>query len=256
MATPRLLYITLQYLRTVGKELKFHWGIYVASSNAPKGWLIHATDEGRSALDLYYECRSVKDPQRSKSMAVCLGVAASPSMDVLLACAQSIPLMDPRQIPRGEQQWTCRVFIKEFLNLMHVQGHVKLPGSIDTIEARCRAAADCHRFYIGSAKIFSNLEWMDPKFAERKEKEARELQLIDRTSSRGGLLLREIPEAHATSYPYYGPSPMNIDSTGGKPVSMIPRTFLPGSGSHYRPTPAPAAPQGERYYGSKPMDTY
>ncbi|KFA56256.1 hypothetical protein S40293_10345 [Stachybotrys chartarum IBT 40293] len=106
-------------------------------------------------------------------MVVCLGVTASPSMDILVSCAQSIPLMNPKLIPHGERKWTSRVFLKELLNLIHVQGHVKLPDSVDTIEARCRAAADSQCLYMGNARMYGTLEWMNPKFAELKRSEAR-----------------------------------------------------------------------------------
>lgn len=44
--------------------------------------------------------------------------------------AAQVPLMDPRHIPRGEVQWTCRVWVKEVLRGLQRHQVIELPGTI------------------------------------------------------------------------------------------------------------------------------
>ncbi|KAG8424591.1 hypothetical protein J3459_002475 [Metarhizium acridum] len=132
--TPFTLYITLQYLRTVNKVNKYHWGLYTTDRAPPSGCLLHATDAGRTALDLYKEVRKVSDPRKSKSLVVCLKIADAPSMQILDRVASSVRLMDRNCLPWGEAQWTCRVWVKEVLRSLHENRHINLSVTTDTIE--------------------------------------------------------------------------------------------------------------------------
>ncbi|TRX97952.1 hypothetical protein FHL15_001162 [Xylaria flabelliformis] len=237
------LYITLQYLRTVNGQNKYvrapgdrfcpdinpslpffskHWALYVTEKKAPAGYLVHATDTGRQALDLYKEVRSVNNPLRSKSMVVVLKIGSSVSLRALDTYASSVHLMDPRYLPRGEVQWTCRVWVKEVLYLLHDARLVSLPCGLSSLEEFCLAHADRHLPNLGKmpARIFERGDWAD----EKKLDSANDKYAASGRTGR-----------------YYGPSPMVIDSTHDR---------------YYGSSPMQVDTTGrERYYGPSPMDT-
>lgn len=62
-------------------------------------------------------------------MIVCLKIADAPSSSAIDRCVSRVPLMDRRQLPGNERQWTCRVWVKEALNSLHNNGIIKLPVS-------------------------------------------------------------------------------------------------------------------------------
>ncbi|KAI1745672.1 hypothetical protein F4680DRAFT_443143 [Xylaria scruposa] len=213
------LYITLQYLRTVNEQNKYHWALYVTEKKAPAGYLVHATDTGRRALDLYKEVRSVNNPLRSKSMVVVLKIGSSVSLRALDAYASSVHLMDPRYLPRGEVQWTCRVWVKEVLYLLHKAQLISLPCSLSSLEEFCLAHADRHLPNLGKApaRIFEQGEWADKK----------ELDSANDKYAASGRTGR-----------YYGPSPMAIDSTGERYYGSSPmQVDTTGRGRYYGPSP-------------------
>lgn len=41
--------------------------------------------------------------------------------------------MDTRYLPRGERQWTCRVWVKQLLKLLHDNRYIQLPWSLGII---------------------------------------------------------------------------------------------------------------------------
>ncbi|KFG85145.1 hypothetical protein MANI_002268 [Metarhizium anisopliae] len=104
--TPFTLDITLQYPRTVNKVNKYDWAPYATDRAPPRGYLLHATDTRRTALDLYKEVRKVSDPRKSKSLVVCLEIANAPSTQALGRAASSVRLIYRNYLPRGEAQWT------------------------------------------------------------------------------------------------------------------------------------------------------
>jgi hypothetical protein len=63
-------------------------------------------------------------------MVVCLKISNSPGIQILEHYASSIRLMDTRYLPRGERQWTCRVWVKQLLKLLHDNHYIQLPWSI------------------------------------------------------------------------------------------------------------------------------
>ncbi|KAH9897350.1 hypothetical protein F4778DRAFT_782938 [Xylariomycetidae sp. FL2044] len=236
------LYITLQYLRTVNKELKFHWGLYNTTS-APRGFLIHATDANRGPLDLYQEIREVSNPRRSISLVVCLKIADSPGIDALEYCASQVRLMDPRFIPRGERQWTCRVWVKEILLVLHNNGYLRLPAGLE----RCCLRAGNHLIeYMGNARVFNDLSWMSlpPTVAPNPLTRTTPME-VDSTGGGGrytGPKPMDIDSTGGGGGRYFGPKPMVIDSTGGG-----------GSYHGQKPMVIGSTGGGDRYYGSKPM---
>ncbi|KAI1460435.1 hypothetical protein F4805DRAFT_454857 [Annulohypoxylon moriforme] len=193
------LYITLQHIYTVGGRNKYHWGLFMSGNSSDDRYLLHATDYGREALDLYQEVRKVSNPLRSISMVVVLKVANSPGIDALRACAASIHLMDPAYLPRGEPRWTY------------------------AIEEWCQYTADAHLPFKGKAKLFNDLSWT----TTGGSKETKSSTATKR----------------ATGGRYYGPSPMDIDSTGG----------YYGSSPMVIDSTGPTSTQ--RYYGPSPMVT-
>ncbi|TWU72122.1 hypothetical protein ED733_002219 [Metarhizium rileyi] len=159
-ANPFTLYITLQYLRTVNKINKYHWGLYVTYEGPPSGYLLHATDTGRTALDLYKEVRKVSDPRKSKSLVVCLKIDNAPSIQTLDRVACSVRLMDHAHLPWGETQWTCRVWVKEVLRALHENRQILLARNIDTLEQYCQWTADSYISRMGRAKVFNDIDWV------------------------------------------------------------------------------------------------
>lgn len=106
-----------------------HWGLWLTGSEPPAGYLVHATDANRRALDLRKETRKVSKPLSSKTMVACLKIADSPGIQVLDAAADSVGLMDPRSLPRDEPEWTCRVFVKQVIKRLRNDGRIDLPVS-------------------------------------------------------------------------------------------------------------------------------
>ncbi|KAI0449741.1 hypothetical protein F5B21DRAFT_493395 [Xylaria acuta] len=228
------LYITLQYLRTVNRQHKYHWALYVTEKEAPAGFLVHATDAGRQALDLYKEVRQVKNPLRSKSMVVVLKIGSSVSLRALDAYASSVHLMDPRYLPRGEVQWTCRVWVKEVLHLLHNAQLITLPCNLSSLEESCLARADRHLPNLGKtpAKIFESSEW-----ASKKELDSADNRYT--ASGRAAGYCRPSPMAvDSTSRQYYGSSLMAIDSTSERYYGSSPmQVDTTGRGRYYGPSP-------------------
>ncbi|KAI0843960.1 hypothetical protein F5Y00DRAFT_249814 [Daldinia vernicosa] len=216
------LFITLQFLRNVNGQNKYHWGLFLSGSSPPAGILMHATDTNRAALDLYLEERRVSNPLRSGTMVVVLKIADAPSLDTLRKCASSIHLMDPRYLPRGEDRWTCRVWVKEMLKSLHKHRCISLPADVDVIEQYCQYMADSHLQYKGDARVFNDLNWVRAGSSSSSSKAT-----LSEADARGGGR-------------YYGPSPMNIDSTGGR---------------YYGSSPMVIDSTTKRYYGPSPMDT-
>ncbi|KAK3386431.1 hypothetical protein B0H63DRAFT_520533 [Podospora didyma] len=139
----------------------------------------------KAALDLYYEKRKVSNPFASKTMIVLLKIADSPGFAAIDYCSQLVSLMDPRYLPKGERQWTCRVWVKEVLASLHENSYIQLP--IDLIKMK------------GARPVVRNdLRWTG-------------LTNMHTT-------LREIE-------PYYGPSPMDTETStsryyGNKPMDV------------------------------------
>ncbi|KAK4446310.1 hypothetical protein QBC34DRAFT_383463 [Podospora aff. communis PSN243] len=206
------LFITLQYLRTEGG----HWCLYNSSNTPPKGFMLHGTDANRAPLDLYKEVRAVSNPRRSGTLVVILKIAHTPGMDALEFCANSVHLMDPRYLPPGERQWTCRVWVKEVLRLLNKSGYIKLPADLDTIEQRCQIAADINIGWMGNAKVYNDLSWMNE---ESRSVSRTSLMDIDAVRGRGGT--------------YYGSSPMVIDSSGARYYGTKPMAVDSSSGHYY-----------------------
>ncbi|KAK4466048.1 hypothetical protein QBC42DRAFT_259892 [Cladorrhinum samala] len=224
------VYITLQYLRTVEGKNKYHWGIFNSGSTPPKGHLVHATDAGRRALDLYQEVRPVSNPLKSGSMVVVLKIAQSLSIEALDQCARSVRLMDPKYLPRGERQWTCRVWVKEVLGVLHQNKYISLPADLNTIERFCEYTADANIQYMGRAIVFNDLSWMSTQ-----------------PPSRNTLSQNDALDPRRGGRSAYGSSPMDIDSTGRRAGS-----------SAYGSSPMDIDSTGRRVgrstHGSSPMD--
>lgn len=81
-------------------------------------------------MDLRLEERQNAEPARSSTMVVVLKIADSPGIDILRQCAASVHLMDPRYLPQGENEWTCRVWVKEVLNSLHKYRYIELPMDV------------------------------------------------------------------------------------------------------------------------------
>ncbi|KAI1345431.1 hypothetical protein F5Y01DRAFT_320766 [Xylaria sp. FL0043] len=229
------LYITLQYLRTIHEVNKYHRALYLTENETPKGFLVHATDTGRSALDLYKEIRAVKNPLRSKSLITVFKIGGNISLQSLDACASSVPLMDPRYLPRGEVQWTCRVWVKEALRALQEAGLLSLPCSLNSLENYCLRHTDNYLPKAKEeqrAKVYDNVEW-----AVTSDSNPDVTGNNSQTATQGGDR-------------YYGPSPMIIDSTGGQDYASSTST------RYYSPSPMHVdAAATSQYYGPSPMDT-
>ncbi|KAG4222453.1 hypothetical protein PC116_g29073 [Phytophthora cactorum] len=81
-------------------------------------------------MDLQVEERQKWNPLQSSSAIVILKIANSPGMDILRQYAGSIRLMDPRYLPHGEPEWTCRVWLKEVLKSLHNDRYITLDVDI------------------------------------------------------------------------------------------------------------------------------
>jgi hypothetical protein len=91
--------------------------------------------------------------------------------------------MDPTALPPQEPRWTCRVWVKEALQVLDENGHIDLPCSIgrshhgyqvwtlgtdddgilcvDRLEQAADAQAhNCFPDYMGNAKVINDTEWM------------------------------------------------------------------------------------------------
>jgi hypothetical protein len=252
VSSPSTIYVTLQLLRKVDGVNKYHWGLFMSDNRPPMGTLVHATDFGRDPLDLYMEVRAVSDPTRSKSMVVALQISSLSSVRTLIRCAESVPLMDRRRLPGGERMWTCRVWVKEVLNVLHKNNFIRLPMSTNSIERHCQYTADTYIKWIGQARVFNDLSWLNQS---------------------------EPPPQ--PSQRYNGPSPMMIDSPSSQTDSRYRRAqqydagdrqYTPDAmetetyrtprhrGANYGPKPmvterAQASHHRGQYYGSKPMVT-
>ncbi|KAM3435323.1 hypothetical protein MY4824_004904 [Beauveria thailandica] len=259
---PYTVYITLQYLRTIDKQNKYHWGLYVTENNIPEGTLFHATDLGRRALDLYMEIRTVSDPMRSKTMTACLVLCRAPSIDNIKSIAAQVPLMDPRHIPRGEVQWTCRVWVKELLRGMQRHQVIELPGTIENIEHHAVRAADTLR-RLGTTRLINELNWMSsPPHAMGNNTPVRYYgpsPMDTEVEYRGD-------RRHGHGGRYYGPSPMETEVH--LPTMQRPGAVEVRRDRYYGPSPMetevhlptmqrPGAVEvrRERYYGPSPMET-
>ncbi|KAM3456657.1 hypothetical protein MY3296_001612 [Beauveria thailandica] len=234
MPHPYTVYITLQYLRTIDEQNKYHWGLYVTENKIPEGTLFHATDRGRRALDLYIDFRTVSDPMRSKTMTACLLLCRAPSINTIKSIAAQVPLMDPRHIPRGEVQWTCRVWVKEVLRGLQRHRVVDLPDMIENIEHRAVRAADTLRM-LGATRLINDLDWiLSPPHAMGNNTPVRYYgpsPMDTEVEYRGD-------RRHGHGGRYYGPSPMETEV-------HLPTMQRPGAVEVRR----------ERYYGPSPMET-
>ncbi|KAL2169000.1 hypothetical protein VTG60DRAFT_6573 [Thermothelomyces hinnuleus] len=171
MSSSDSVYITLQYLRTTNGVNKFHWGLYITESHPPSGHLLRATDADSRPGDLHVESQRVKDPRKLTRMVACLKIAGSPGMAALEYAASAVPLMDDRCLPRGESQWTSRVWVKEVLNLLERKRYIRLPADLDTIEEQCLHMGDKYLSYMGSAKVYDDMGWLSslgPRASEAK----------------------------------------------------------------------------------------
>ncbi|KAI0161247.1 hypothetical protein GGR57DRAFT_454085 [Xylariaceae sp. FL1272] len=236
--SPETLYITLQYLRTVDGKHKYHWGLYLTGRKAPRGLLVHATDMHRKALDLYKEFREVKNPLLSKTMVMILKIGSSISPDVLKSHASSVHLMDPKYLPSGEPQWTCRVWVKEVLRMLQIAKVLILPCSIQALETHCQTHADNFLPFRsrGPPAVVDHLKWA--------------VSEPSRSNSD--------PRTMATHGRHYGPSPMVIDSStkaGSRYYGSSPMVIDSTTQRHYGSSPMVIDSTNQRYYGLSPMVT-
>ncbi|KAK3332700.1 hypothetical protein B0T19DRAFT_482908 [Cercophora scortea] len=224
---PDSLYITMQYLRTVGGERKYHWALFLSERAPPNGLMMHATDLNRGPLDLYLEERKVSDPKKSRTMVVCMKIADLADRSAFEACASSVRLMDRRYLPRGEPQWTCRVWVKEVLLTLDRSRYIALPLTIDEIEQHCLETADSCIHMMGKAKVFNDFSWL--------------------RSSRAPTTPMEIESVNVAVVPrYYGPSPMETETHRDNRVDT----------RYYGPSPMETEThRGRSYYGPSPMET-
>ncbi|KAK3375655.1 hypothetical protein B0T24DRAFT_525298 [Lasiosphaeria ovina] len=219
MIQDNTLYITLQYLRTVEGQRKYVThpsGNKVLKVTAPAGVLAHATDVDRAPLDLYTQVRPVSNPLASGTLVVVLKIARSPGRDALEFCANidNVGLMDPRRLPPGEIQWTCRVWVKEVLKVLQKKGYIQFSADVDAIEHCCQRVADENIQFMGSAKVFNHLGWLEPP-----------------DSSRDTLMESDAMVPRGRSY--YGPSPMDIDLSGGYYTGSKPMIIDSSGGSYW-----------------------
>ncbi|KAI5456807.1 hypothetical protein BGZ63DRAFT_458066 [Mariannaea sp. PMI_226] len=228
MSAPYTLYITLQYLRNVEGENKYHWGLWATEGKPPAGYLFHATDTGRQALDLFYEARKVSNPTKSKSMVVCLKIANAPRVETLHHFASQVPLMNPRHLPKREPQWTCRVWVKETLKVLHENHQIELPADVDTIERYCKSTADSYIRFMGTPKVFSDIKWLP-------------------TSSE--------PDLRNEHQRYYGPSAMETETYQQAYYGSSPMVTESHSKRYYGSSPMVTESHSKRHYGSSPMVT-
>ncbi|KAM3510129.1 hypothetical protein MY10362_000168 [Beauveria mimosiformis] len=259
---PYTVYITLQFLCTIDEQNKYHWGLYVTDNNVPEGTLFHATDQGRRALDLYMEIRPVSDPMKSKTLTACLILCRAPSVSTIKSIAAQVPLMDPRHIPHGEVQWTCRVWVNEVLRGLERQRMIKLPGTIESIEHHAVRAADTLR-RLGAIRLINELDWMiSPPHAMGNNTPVRYYgpsPMDTEVEYRGD-------RRHGHGDRYYGPSPMETEVH--HPAMHRPGAVEVRRDRYYGPSPMetevhhPAMNQPgavevrrDRYYGPSPMET-
>ena len=94
-----------------------HWGLLLTGSTPPTGKFYHATDEGRNALDLVRESYPTDSGMlQSRMVVVALYIGQVSEARLEWASQDAIThLMERRHLPRGEPQWTCRVWVKTVL---------------------------------------------------------------------------------------------------------------------------------------------
>ncbi|CAG9992130.1 unnamed protein product [Clonostachys byssicola] len=144
ITTPHGLYITMQYLSDAGGQNNYHWGLFLASDQLPRGQLLHAARVDGQPLDLNLEIQNVADPRRLGRIVACLQISTLKSTDAIETCAKSVDVMDPNRVPTREARWTSRVWVKQVLASLNKGGHIKLPMTVDELELYCQAAADSH----------------------------------------------------------------------------------------------------------------
>ncbi|KGQ08668.1 hypothetical protein BBAD15_g5998 [Beauveria bassiana D1-5] len=176
--------------------------------------------------------------------------------------AAQVPLMDPRHIPRGEVQWTCRVWVKEVLRGLQRHQVIELPGTIEDIEHHAVRAADALRQQ-RATRLINKLDWiLSPPHAMGNNTPVRyygpspmDTEVENRGDRRHGHGDRyygpspmetetHVPAMHRRGAvevrraPYYGPSPMETE------------TYVPAM--HRR---GAVEVRREPYYGPSPMET-
>ena len=92
--------------------------------------MFHASDEGRRALDLFYERRNVSNPLKSRSMVVILKIGDVSSAAAIHGSVSKVPLMSQSRLPAGEAQWTCRVYVKQALEALNQDRILRLPANV------------------------------------------------------------------------------------------------------------------------------
>lgn len=184
------VYILLFYLRTTS-EHKYHWALLLTGPSPPAGKVYHATDEKRRALDLFrqtYPTRSGMLHSQSVVVALYVGPIAENCLD--WASRDDVThLMDPRYLPRGEPQWTCRVWVKTVLEMAERQRYIRLPAGLDRIELSALATADQHINSMGNATQYNDTEWLryTTRAAAASSSRSRTVPMdIDSTGGRGG----------------------------------------------------------------------
>lgn len=216
---------------------------------APTGYLFHATDTGRQALDLFYEARKVSNPTESRSMVACLKIADAPRVEALHHFASQVPLMNPRHLPKREPQWTCRVWVKETLKVLQENRQIELPTDVaqlfpsstsisrltvfimqflDTIERYCKSTANAYISSMGNPRLSNDLEWLFP-------------------SSK--------PDLKNKPQKYYGPSAMETETHQQANYGSSPMVTEAHPKRYYGSSPMVTEAHPKRYYGSSPMVT-
>ncbi|ATY61874.1 hypothetical protein A9K55_007913 [Cordyceps militaris] len=271
--SPFTIYITLQFLRVIGEENYYHWGIFVTQQSNTANHLFHATDMGRRPLDLYPEVRIVSDPLKSKTMTCCLKVARAPSLESIKAVASTVRLMDPRYLPRNEPLWTCRVWVKEVLASLEANGLTQLPVSVDRIQAYGVETADLLRDQ-GISRLINDLSWISsptvPMQVDPRPRHFGQSPMNTEVVERGAYYLASprVPEGYRRERlmeprrgEYYGRSPMDTEVHPPRQ-----RVVQARQEPYYGPSPMDTEthppPRGRvlqarqgPYYGPKPMET-
>jgi hypothetical protein len=62
-------------------------------------------------------------------MAVCLMVHKSPGYNALARCSKAVPFKNGRPAP-PETKWTCRVWVKQVLTMLHAEKQIMLSVSV------------------------------------------------------------------------------------------------------------------------------
>ncbi|KAH8752981.1 hypothetical protein F5883DRAFT_651138 [Diaporthe sp. PMI_573] len=160
---PNSLYIILFYLRPT-PEPKYHWGLLLTGSTPPTGKFYHATDEGRNALDLVRESYPTDSGMLQSRMVVAALYIGQVSEARLEWASQDAVtyLMERRHLPRGEPQWTCRIWVKTVLAKVAEDNQSKtLTEDLARIELAALATADKHRSTMGNAVKYNDDSWLE-----------------------------------------------------------------------------------------------